>query len=385
MRRYFSTPVAVGNDNLEENENFEEDPADESESNKEVSYISPAVSMFLLFPNLKEEIRYLNFQRATFVFSPIHLLMTASLVAILTFPYTIYTQPKSGDIFITASVINSFTGFTLFIFLGSIITKRLCIRSKIFTKIISFLPIPIEDLIVCGINVSAAINAIYIGISTKNSSRDENIVGDDVQRAIIYISIDQIVTTFLSIFIVPIITGASTKWAILASWLISLGFLCFIETFIVEHSFPYLSLCSELFLLAAVYQIERNKMIIYESYKRANHSAAVSQVQEGQERKKRRKEQFDRKLNDALVHQMLPKKVAEKLRAGKKVLPEEFSEVTIFFSDVEGFTNICAQVKPIQVVNMLNELYTVMDYCTSLFPLYKVETIGDAYMVRGRV
>ena len=74
--------------------------------------------------------------------------------------------------------------------------------------------------------------------------------------------------------------------------------------------------------------------------------------------------------------------VAETLRSGHSVLPEEFEEVTIFFSDVEGFTNICASVNPIQVVNMLNELYTVMDYCTSLFPLYKVETIGDAYMVR---
>ena len=70
--------------------------------------------------------------------------------------------------------------------------------------------------------------------------------------------------------------------------------------------------------------------------------------------------------------------MAETLRSGHSVLPEEFEEVTIFFSDVEGFTNICAGVSPIQVVNMLNELYTVMDYCTSLFPLYKVETIGDA-------
>lgn len=55
--------------------------------------------------------------------------------------------------------------------------------------------------------------------------------------------------------------------------------------------------------------------------------------------------------------------------------------MTIFFSDVVGFTNICSAVPPEKVVKMLNDLYTVMDYCTSLFPLYKVETIGDAYMV----
>lgn len=51
--------------------------------------------------------------------------------------------------------------------------------------------------------------------------------------------------------------------------------------------------------------------------------------------------------------------------------------------DVVGFTTICSQVGPIEVVRMLNDLYTVMDYCTSLFPLYKVETIGDAYMLVG--
>eukprot|EP01036_Dinobryon_divergens_P029515 gene29515-38622_t len=96
-----------------------------------------------------------------------------------------------------------------------------------------------------------------------------------------------------------------------------------------------------------------------------------------------RSKSIETKLNRALVHQMLPPKVAEAIRLGQPVHPESFDEVTIFFSDVEGFTNICAQVKPIDVVNMLNDLYTAMDYCTSLFPLYKVETIGDAYMLVG--
>ena len=39
----------------------------------------------------------------------------------------------------------------------------------------------------------------------------------------------------------------------------------------------------------------------------------------------------------------------------------------------------------IRVMAMLNELYTVMDYCASLFPTYKVETIGDAYMLAAGI
>eukprot|EP01038_Epipyxis_sp_PR26KG_P014946 gene14946-20105_t len=92
---------------------------------------------------------------------------------------------------------------------------------------------------------------------------------------------------------------------------------------------------------------------------------------------------IERKLNLALVHQILPPKIADALKYGRHVPAELFDEVTIFFSDVVGFTSICSQVKPFEVMRLLNELYTVMDYCTSHFPLYKVETIGDAYMVVG--
>ena len=88
-------------------------------------------------------------------------------------------------------------------------------------------------------------------------------------------------------------------------------------------------------------------------------------------------------LDQALVRQMLPRKVCVPLRQGKKVPPEAFQGVSIFFSDVVGFTKISAEVEPLVVHELLNTLFTVMDYCTALFPLYKVETIGDAYMVAG--
>lgn len=45
-----------------------------------------------------------------------------------------------------------------------------------------------------------------------------------------------------------------------------------------------------------------------------------------------------------------------------------------------GFTKICDAVEPWDVIDMLNQLYTIMDYLASRFNLYKVETIGDAYM-----
>ncbi|OWF42954.1 uncharacterized protein LOC110460400 [Mizuhopecten yessoensis] len=89
----------------------------------------------------------------------------------------------------------------------------------------------------------------------------------------------------------------------------------------------------------------------------------------------------EKKRTDTLLYQMLPRSVAERLKRNEEVGAENYPDATVLFSDIVGFTQIASQCSPMQVVDMLNSLYLCFDERLELFDVYKVETIGDAYMV----
>nr|UQK61950.1 soluble guanylate cyclase 3 [Choanoeca flexa] len=88
-----------------------------------------------------------------------------------------------------------------------------------------------------------------------------------------------------------------------------------------------------------------------------------------------------RELTGDLLHKILPPVIADALAKGEKAPAETFPACTVLFSDIVGFTTISGSVPPEEVMTMLNDLFARFDELTTVHGVYKVETVGDAYVV----
>ncbi|MDY6937365.1 MAG: adenylate/guanylate cyclase domain-containing protein [Cyanobacteriota bacterium] len=91
----------------------------------------------------------------------------------------------------------------------------------------------------------------------------------------------------------------------------------------------------------------------------------------------------EREKSDRLLLNVLPEPIAERLKKGQNNIADGFSEVTILFADIVGFTQLSSRTSPKDLVNLLNDIFSEFDRLSQKYDLEKIKTIGDSYMVAG--
>ncbi|MBK4729988.1 adenylate cyclase [Oxynema sp. CENA135] len=93
--------------------------------------------------------------------------------------------------------------------------------------------------------------------------------------------------------------------------------------------------------------------------------------------------EIEQAKSERLLLNILPETIADRLKQKPETIADNFTEVTILFADIVGFTKLSARVSPTELVNLLNEIFSEFDGLADRWNLEKIKTIGDAYMVVG--
>lgn len=93
----------------------------------------------------------------------------------------------------------------------------------------------------------------------------------------------------------------------------------------------------------------------------------------------------EKRRSDDLLYSMLPPSVANALREGRHVIGDHYPSVTVLFCDIVDYTQAASDHSPLEVFELLGRLYTRFDALIERHPVYKIETVGDCYVVAGGV
>lgn len=91
----------------------------------------------------------------------------------------------------------------------------------------------------------------------------------------------------------------------------------------------------------------------------------------------------ERQRSDRLLLNILPEKIANRLKQNDLMIAEAFDEVTILFADLIDFTSFSSQMPPSHLIGFLNQIFSAFDQLTEKYGVEKIKTIGDAYMAVG--
>lgn len=89
---------------------------------------------------------------------------------------------------------------------------------------------------------------------------------------------------------------------------------------------------------------------------------------------------LERKKSESLLHNIIPKDLANILREGDGVVALDNTNVSVMFADIVGFTPLASKLSAREVVDLLNNIFSEFDDICGKKGIEKIKTIGDAYM-----
>ena len=93
----------------------------------------------------------------------------------------------------------------------------------------------------------------------------------------------------------------------------------------------------------------------------------------------------DKASSENLLFNVLPEHVVGELKDHGRVEAQSYNEATVLFADLVGFTELSGKLSPMELVTMLNGVFSAFDDLAARHGVEKIKTIGDAYMVVGGI
>ncbi|HFA47809.1 MAG TPA: adenylate/guanylate cyclase domain-containing protein [Bacteroidetes bacterium] len=91
----------------------------------------------------------------------------------------------------------------------------------------------------------------------------------------------------------------------------------------------------------------------------------------------------EKQRSEELLLNILPAEVAKELKNKASARAHEYDNISVLFSDFQGFSQIAKRLSPEELVAELDYCFTAFDRIIDKYRLQKIKTIGDAYMCVG--
>jgi adenylate cyclase len=89
--------------------------------------------------------------------------------------------------------------------------------------------------------------------------------------------------------------------------------------------------------------------------------------------------------SENLLLNILPKEIATILKNESRTIAEDYADASVMFADMVGFTPLSAKLAPVEMVELLNQVFSFFDSLLDKYGVEKIRTIGDSYMVASGV